>query len=166
MPQCVTLLLIDVTGLQMGRQNSPVLPQCMTPRPGLRHNFLANGPAERAGRWAPRACFYLGLLFLFETYVPIEYPKILRFFHCNPGALKSPAPFSSVTLFYAIPLKRVEILTSNFCEMVSKVESVRLVSPRSISPIWLRWIPHISANSSCDQPRLSRSSRMREPSAF
>ena len=36
---------------------------------------------------------------------------------------------------YAIPLKRAEIVTSSLCEMTSKVESVKLVSPRSISPM-------------------------------
>src|SRR5580698_2835292 len=43
---------------------------------------------------------------------------------------------------------------------------VRLCSPRSMPPIYVRWSPQWSANDSCENPFLCRSSRIRFPRTF
>ena len=79
---------------------------------------------------------------------------------------RTEARFNADWLLFSNPRRSSETVIPRPLEMVRSVSRRGLRSALSKKPTAVRWIPHKSANSSCDQCLASRSSRIRLPSAI
>ena len=83
----------------------------------------------------------------------------------RPPAFAARVGFERAFARSSKPPRKSETESPKVPANITRTCSVRFLEPFSAEPIYVRWTPARSANSSCDHFRCSRSSRMRWPTA-